>query len=71
MNISHFANKLRCQNCGQTHSTTQWPINGDNIPFYLQTEKGKYTLSVNCPHCRKEWYIVWDNNPGEIRPIGF
>jgi hypothetical protein len=71
MHISQFANGLRCQHCGKAHATKQWPVNGDMTPFYYQKEKGRYTLTVNCPHCGKEWYVVWDDNPGPIQPLMF
>jgi len=38
-------------------------------PFYYQSEPGKYSLPVTCPHCAKEWYVVWDANPGPIEPL--
>jgi Zn finger protein HypA/HybF involved in hydrogenase expression len=71
MHISQFANKLRCQHCGKIHGTKEWPVNGDHVPFYFQDEPGKYTLTVNCPHCGKNWYVVWDNNPGSGMPLLF
>ena len=69
MVISLFAGKLSCQHCGKTHGSKQWPASGDSVPFYYQTEPGKYTLAVLCPHCKKEWYVVWDDNPGPIQPV--
>jgi len=69
MHVSQFANKLRCQYCGKVHSTREWPINGDATPFYFQDEPGRYTLKVSCPHCGKDWYVVWDDYPGPIKTI--
>ncbi len=70
MQMSQFSHKLQCQHCAKTHATQKWPMNGDRIPFYFQkTGGGNYTLEVTCPHCRKSWYIVWDDNPGTICDI--
>jgi hypothetical protein len=66
MHISQFASKLRCEHCFKPNKSNQWPINGDAIPFYYQDKPGNYTLPVLCPHCGKEWYVVWDQNPGSI-----
>jgi Zn finger protein HypA/HybF involved in hydrogenase expression len=71
MHLSEFANELRCQHCGETHGTKQWPVNGDMVPFYYQKEAGRYSLTVTCPHCGKEWNVVWDENPGPIMPLTF
>jgi len=69
--MSQYANELSCQYCGKTHGASQWPTNGDLVPFYYQLEKGRYTLAVTCPHCGKEWYVVWDDNPGPMKPLQF
>ena len=69
MSASHFAQKLRCQHCGKDHGTSKCPVNGDAKPFYFQSESGKHTLPVTCPHCGKEWYVVWDVNPGPIESL--
>jgi len=69
--MSQFANKLHCQYCGQQHGSKQWPVNGDAIPFYFQKEIGRYSLLVKCPSCGKEWYIVWDMDPGIIKTLDF
>jgi len=44
-------------------------MNGDATPFYFQDEPGRYTLKVSCPHCGKDWYVVWDDDPGPIKTI--
>jgi Zn finger protein HypA/HybF involved in hydrogenase expression len=69
MGVSWFANQLKCQHCIKTHGTTQWPANGDQVPFYFQKEPGRHTLGVICPHCQKRWYVVWDGDPGPIEPV--
>ena len=69
MHISQFASTLRCEHCGKSNKTNQWPTNGDSVPFYYQDEPGDYNLPVICPHCGKEWYVVWDKNPGAIQPL--
>jgi len=71
INISEFADKLICQYCYKTHGTKSWPVNGDMVPFYHQKEPGNYNLKVTCPYCKKEWYVVWDDNPGPIKSLGF
>jgi len=71
MHISQFASDLTCQHCYKHHGTKEWPVNGDMTAFYYQTEPGNYTLTLTCPHCGKEWYVVWDDNPGPIEPLTF
>jgi len=71
MHMSQFADKLRCQHCGKTHGTKQWPTSGDMVPFYFQKERGNHTLEVSRPHCGKTLYVVWDDNPGPIRELMF
>ena len=71
MHFSEFAGKLSCKHCGKAHGTNQWPVNGDMVPFYYQAEPGRYSLKVACPHCKKDWYVVWDANPGPIQPLLF
>lgn len=66
MHMSQFAGELRCQHCYKTHATQDWPQRGDSVPFYFQKEPGNYQVKVECPHCGKEWYVVWDENPGPI-----
>lgn len=66
---SRYANKLRCPYCNKIHSLNDWPINGDYNPIYLQTEPRNYALFVTCQNCEKEWYVVWDNNPGPLMPL--
>lgn len=69
MHISQFAHKLRCEHCGETHGASKWPLNGDQTPFYYQAEPGTYQVSVLCPRCNKEWYVVWDQDPGAVMPL--
>jgi len=70
IHISEFADKLWCPRCGKPNKTSNWPLNGDMVPFYFQTEPGNYNLEVQCPQCNKRWYVVWDDNPGPTRPLG-
>ena len=67
--MSVYWNRLHCPHCSKTHSTRKWPINGDWIPFYYQKKPGNYNLEVTCPYCEKDWYVVWDRDPGLIRQI--
>ncbi len=69
MHISNFAHKLKCKHCGEFHGTDKWPVNGDRVAFYYQREPGNISLKVNCPHCKNDWYVVWDNDPGQIQPF--
>lgn len=69
MSTSAYAHRLTCKHCGQQHGTQQWPANGDLTPLYFQREPGKYTLTVTCPHCQKDWHVVWDSDPGQIEPL--
>jgi hypothetical protein len=62
--FSQFANNLVRQYCGKENSATRWPTQGDMVPFLYQKEPGRYQVTIRCPHCRKEWYVVWDDNPG-------
>ncbi|MDH5703905.1 MAG: hypothetical protein OEY99_06790 [Aigarchaeota archaeon] len=71
MHISEFADKLPCVHCGKINRVKEWPVSGDYVPFYHQKEPGRYTLKVTCPHCGREWYVVWDDNPGPIKPLSF
>jgi len=68
--ISEFADKLWCPHCGKPNKTEEWPINGDRVPFYFQKEPGNHNVKVQCPHCNKEWYIVWDDYPGPVKRLG-
>lgn len=69
LHISQFADSVRCVHCNEVSKTLDWPIRGDYVPFYYQKEKGNYNLTVTCPQCQKEWYIVWDQDPGPIKKI--
>ena len=66
MHISSYAHKLTCQHCGEFHGTDTWPTHGDSVAFYYQKEPGNFSLKVRCPSCRKDWYVVWDSNPGQM-----
>ena len=70
MHLSQFANDLTCPYCSASNSTSRWPVQGDYVGFYFQRESGKFSLDVHCPHCLKTWYVVWDQDPGPIEPLG-
>lgn len=67
--ISQFANSHTCPYCGKPNSISFWPRNGDYAAFYRQTKEntdsspGVYRVPVNCPHCNKDWFVVWDEDP--------
>lgn len=69
IHFSSFVNQIKCPYCNQPNSISKWPINGDSTSFYFQKDEGKYSLPITCPHCKKAWYIVWDNNPGIIKNL--
>jgi endogenous inhibitor of DNA gyrase (YacG/DUF329 family) len=71
MLLSQFAKKLECQHCYKPNKADVWPVNGDFIPFCYSTNPGEYQIKIVCPECRKEWYIVWDDNPGPIQKLGY
>lgn len=71
MGISFFAGELRCPYCPMTCATTHWPSNGDHIPFFIQKEPGNHSLTIHCPDCGKDWYVVWDGNPGPTELVIF
>jgi hypothetical protein len=66
---SQFAARLTCAHCSQPQAASQWPVNGDMVPFYNQKEPGKHSLKMTCPNCGKDWYVTWDQNPGQILPL--
>jgi hypothetical protein len=67
--VSQFAAHLHCQHCYQPMAAREWPVNGDLVAIYHQKEPGRYSLKLTCPHCGKDWYVVWDQDPGPIRPL--
>jgi hypothetical protein len=66
---SQFATHLSCQHCSQPQAAREWPVNGDMVSFYYQNEPGKYSLKMTCPNCGKDWYVAWDQDPGQILPL--
>lgn len=70
MHISLLADDLHCYHCHQPNSSDRWPLHGDHVALYFQGEPGRYSLDMNCPHCGKKCYIVWDRDPGPIEPLG-
>lgn len=69
MHHSQYAAKLVCKHCGQNNRSEDWPVDGDRTPLYYQTEPGHYQVKVHCPHCAKDWYVVWDQDPGPMRRL--
>ena len=69
IHISNYAGELRCSYCGKSCKSNIWPLGGDNVPFYFQKEKGKYSLPVDCSECGKTWFVVWDSNPGKFEHL--
>jgi len=69
MHHSRYAAKLIRKHCGQSNRSEDWPIEGDKTPLYYQTQPGRYQVKVHCPHCAKDWYVVWDQDPGPIRRL--
>ena len=50
-------------------SVEEWPIRGDYEGIYFQVDPGKYSIKVDCTHCDKTFYVVWDDNPGPVKPL--
>ena len=71
MHWSQFAHDLDCQHCWKKNIAYKWPLGGDGVPFVFKKEKGDFSMAVNCPHCGKEWYVVWDANPEPVKPLTF
>lgn len=63
---SEFASKLDCLKCQKTHAVPQWPENGDRVAYYYQAQQGAYGFRTQCPHCKHEWWVVWDQDPGPL-----
>lgn len=70
MHISLLADDLRCYHCHEPNSVDRWPLHGDHVPLYFQKEPGRFSLDICCPHCKKNWYVVWDQDPGSIERLG-
>jgi hypothetical protein len=70
MHISQFANTLRCRHCSSPNSVDEWPLRGDGVPFYFQDEPGIFTQTITCASCGKDWYVVWDQDPGPMTHLG-
>ena len=66
---SAFADQLICKYCGVENHTTQWPTDGDSVAFAYEAEPGNFNLKVHCPNCEKDWYVVWDENPGQLETV--
>ncbi|MFH2038499.1 MAG: hypothetical protein ABIJ65_03590 [Chloroflexota bacterium] len=66
---SQFASSLHCQYCHQPQHAREWPVNGDIQAMYFQKEPGRYSLKMTCAKCGKDWYVVWDQDPGQILPL--
>lgn len=69
MHLSQFSERVRCAYCRSPSPAADWPANGDMVPFYVQTAErtdespGAFRVAVTCPDCRKEWFVVWDEDP--------
>ena len=66
---SAFADQLICKYCGVENHSTQWPSEGDSVPFAYEAEPGNFNVKVHCPDCEKDWYVVWDENPGQLETL--
>jgi hypothetical protein len=67
--VSQFASHLPCQHCSQPQAAKEWPANGDMTALYYQKEPGRYSLKMTCPNCGRDWYVVWDQDPGPFLPL--
>ncbi len=59
---------VSCPFCGGRNETKEWPVAGNIVPYYCQEEPGKFSIKMHCPHCDKDWYVVWDQDPGLVIP---
>lgn len=69
LHFSQFAGDLMCVHCGATNKSGVWPVNGDTVVFTYQEEPGEFSLEIDCPDCKKKWYVVWDYYPGKHEPL--
>jgi hypothetical protein len=69
VHLSQFATNLRCPHCSQSCSSSNWPLNGDHVPFYTQKMAAAFSVPVSCSGCGKDWHVVWDENPGPVTPL--
>lgn len=67
--FSQYAGNLTCKHCGKQNSSSKWPKQGDLTPFYFQATPSRYQVTIHCPHCSKDWYVVWDSDPGPIEGV--
>jgi Flp pilus assembly protein TadD len=67
-----YRDSLTCQNCSKRNTTPFWPMQGNSVPFYFQSEAttrdtpGAFRLPVFCPFCKTTWYVVWDHSPDPL-----
>ena len=66
---SQFAKGMVCAHCSQTNKTHMWPKYGDSVALYHDLEPSGFYIAMSCSHCKREWYIVWEINPGEAMPL--
>lgn len=66
---SILAGDLLCAYCRKPNAATRWPVAGDDVPFYYQREPGDYSVEVRCWECDNTWFVVWDDDPGPVRPL--
>ena len=54
-----------CVHCGHQNKGIAAPPNGPSVPYYHQgDDKGAYAVPVLCDNCGKEFFVVWDRDPG-------
>jgi hypothetical protein len=62
---------LRCPHCSARNRAVLWPKGGDIVPCYFQStasrSDGAFRLPVTCPHCTREWFVVWDQQPDQAQ----
>lgn len=66
MLYSDMAKELRCAYCYKPNNAKEWPLNGDHVPFFYENEPGEFSVKIHCSECNKDWYVIWDYDPGQI-----
>lgn len=69
MHMSTMADDIPCLKCGASNRVREWPTNGDYVGWYCETQPQEYSVRVRCEKCGNEFFVVWDRDPGPVRPL--
>lgn len=54
-----------CAYCSYLNKGIATPRHGPSVPYYAQTDdEGTHAIPVLCDKCGREFFVVWDCNPG-------